>query len=77
MMDRAEGYSEGGQIANDTSKVDPDSEHAQYDDLVLRDDLEFSYTGNNSGDKLGDESLDDEEQDMIDEIMKERKKRPA
>lgn len=69
MMDRAEGYSEGGKVANDTETVNPDSEPSQYDDLVLRDDLEFSYTGENSGDELGE--------DMVDEIMKARKKRPA
>jgi hypothetical protein len=76
IMSRAKGYSEGGKVANDTKKVDPDNMEAQYDDLVKRDDLEFSYTGKNSGDEEGNAALDSEDEDMIDEIMSERKRKP-
>lgn len=64
--------SKGGQVANDTSPI-TDSKPAQYDDLVLRDDLESSYTGANSGDYLGNEQLDKDEHDIISRIMKKRK----
>lgn len=70
-------YSEGGQVANDVGEgQEADKMPNQFDDLVLRDELEFSYTGDNSGDHLGDESLDDEEEELVDGIMRKRKKLP-
>lgn len=62
--------SEGGMIANGGDTNDADQEPAQFDDLALRDDLESSYTGANSGDMDGaPEGLSDDEQ-MIERIMK-------
>lgn len=69
-------FSEGGKVANDTSPITDDMP-AQYDDLVLRDDLESSYTGENSGDELGNEALDEEEEDLIAKIMKSRSKKDS
>ena len=69
-------YSEGGRVANDDEPI-ADSEEAQYDVLPEEDDLEFNYTGANSGDEDGGLSEDD----MVDRIMMKRKKdrmpRPA
>jgi len=59
--------SKGGMVANETKPM-VDSKEAEYDDLVLRDDLDFSYTGKNSGDELGE--------DMISRVRR-RRQRPA
>lgn len=67
-------YSKGGKVANDTPPM-VDSEKADYDDLALRDDLEFDYTGENSGDELGNEKLDEDDRDLVAAIMKSRKKK--
>lgn len=67
-------YSEGGQVANDTSP-EADSKPNEFDDLVLRDDLEDHYTGENSGDELGNEELDSEDEDIISRIMRSRMKK--
>jgi len=68
------GYSEGGQVANDDSIVAPLEEN-QFDDLVLRDDLEQHYTPENSGDLIGNQTLEDEMQDIVSRVMKSRSKR--
>ncbi len=76
MMSRAEGYSEGGQVANDVGTgEEADKEPNQFDDLVKDDDLEEHYTGKNSGDEVGNEEHDEEDEDMVDSIMKSRKKK--
>lgn len=67
-------YSEGGQIAND-SKVLADFMDAQYDVLPKEDDLESSYTGENSGDEIGNEQEDMDRKDIISRIMKSRSKK--
>lgn len=46
------GYSKGGEVANDSDPI-ADEMPAEFDDLVLRDDLEEHYTAKNSGDKKG------------------------
>lgn len=71
--------SEGGKVANEDhgpheSKL-ADFDPNEFDDLTLRDDLEEHYTGANSGDKLGNEQLDHDEDDMISRIMKSRTKK--
>ncbi len=71
IMKKMKGYSEGGRVANDTQI---DLGPAEYDDLVLRDDLDFSYTGANSGDEIGDAQEDQDRRDMVAWIMKKRKK---
>lgn len=67
-------YSKGGMVANDTPPI-ADSEEADYDDLALRDDLESSYTGANSGDELGDAQEDEDRHDIVSRIMKSRAKK--
>lgn len=76
MVDRimSHQYSKGGEVANDTAPV-ADSESAEYDDLVKDDDLEFSETGANSGDEIGDAAEDEDEKDMVSRIMKSRSKK--
>lgn len=64
-------YSEGGRVANDTP-ITAGFESNNFDDLVKRDDLEFSYTGKNSGDELGDKAEDHDRHDMVDRIMMKR-----
>jgi hypothetical protein len=63
--------SRGGKVANETEDL-VDFAPNQFDDLVLRDDLEQSYTGANSGDHLGNMAEDERERDMIAKIMKSR-----
>jgi hypothetical protein len=67
-------YSEGGQVANDDMPV-ADSEENQFDDMPKDDDMEFCYTGANSGDEVGDEQEDEDEHDMVSRIMKSRLKK--
>lgn len=62
----------GGRVANDTQPM-ADDEPAEYDDLVLRDDLESSYTGKNSGDYLSDEQEDMDRKDIVSRVMRSRK----
>lgn len=52
--------SKGGQVANDVGEgQEADKKPNEFDDLVLRDDLEFSDSGANSGDEDGGPSKDD------------------
>ncbi len=44
----------------------------EFDDLELRDDLEFSETGANSGDELGNEKQDDDRKSATARIMRQR-----
>lgn len=67
--------SKGGQVANQEhgykdSKL-ADFDENEFDDLVLRDDLESEYDAENSGDELG---MDDDE-DMVSRVMRSRKKK--
>ena len=77
IMHKRKMYSEGGMVANDVGVAEADKLPAEYDDLVLRDELEDAYTGANSGDEDGSTVKDD----PIDRIMMKRKKdkmpRPA
>lgn len=77
LVDRvmAKRMSKGGMVANDTTDNMADDKEAQYDDLVLRDDLDFSYTGENSGDELGNAEMDENDRDLINRIMRSRAKR--
>ncbi len=69
-------YSRGGQVANDVGVAEADEEPAEYDDLVLRDDLDGSQPEDSN--EHGDSAVSD---DLIDRIMlkkkKERMPRPA
>lgn len=78
MSKRAGMYSEGGKVANQNSgesSSDPNemakSDPNEFDDLALRDDLDFSYSGENSGDEDGSE-LNQEDDDMVGRIMRKR-----
>ncbi len=69
-------YSKGGMVANDVGTgQEADKLPNQFDDLVLRDDLESSYTGANSGDELGNAQEDEDRRDIVAMIMKSRKKK--
>ncbi len=63
-------YSQGGKVAN---KQGPgvDALPNEFDDLALRDNLESSYTGANSGDEDGDSSLFE---DAVSKVMLKRRK---
>jgi hypothetical protein len=66
--------SEGGRVANQEHGPN-DSRLAgfsrnEFDDLVLRDDLEQSYTGENSGDELGNAQEDEDRRDLVSQIMR-------
>lgn len=68
-------YSKGGMVANDVGVAEADRETDEYDDLVLRDDLDFEYDDKNSGDDLGSEAEDERRKDMVDRIMRSRAKK--
>lgn len=78
-------YSEGGMIANggdDDPEKMAGSKPNNFDDLALRDDLEFSYTGENSGDMLGNDQEDKDRDDIVARAYaswkkKDRNPRPA
>lgn len=77
MVDRimVKRMSKGGMVANDTTGDMADSKEAQYDDLVLRDDMGSSDTGANSGDELGNAEMDENDRDLISRIMRSRAKK--
>lgn len=73
-------YSEGGRVANqehgpnnnDLAGFAPN----EFDDLVLRDDLESTYgDDDNSGDDLGNAQEDHDREDIVSRIMRSRKKK--
>lgn len=78
IMKKREGmYSEGGMIANggqDDLDNMADGRANEFDDLALRDDLEFGYNGKNSGDERGDEQEDHDREDIVARIMRSRAK---
>jgi hypothetical protein len=81
LVDRimAKRMSEGGKVANeDHGPMDSrlsGFDQNEFDDLALRDDLEFSYNGANSGDEKGDTQEDDDRKDIVARIMKSRGKK--
>jgi hypothetical protein len=78
MKQRQMHYSEGGKVANSgEGKLDEmaDGKPNNFDDLSMRDDLEFSYTGANSGDEDGNEGEDARRADIISRIMASRRKK--
>lgn len=66
------GYSEGGMVANQDEPI-ADFMPNEFDDLHLRDELKFNYTGKNSGDEDGSD-LNQEKSGLVDRIMKRRKR---
>lgn len=72
-------YSEGGKIANggeDDLERMADGRPNNFDDLALRDDLEFNYTADNSGDELSDKQEDHDRADMVARILKQKRMKP-
>lgn len=73
--------SRGGIVSNEESGESTDeptmakSDGNEFDDLALRDDLESSYTGENSGDEMGDSVESDDRKDIISRILKSRSKK--
>ena len=69
-------YSKGGEVANDVGVAEADESPAEYDDLVLRDDLDGSQPVDSN--EHGDADVSD---DPVDRIMLKKKKdklpRPA
>lgn len=61
-------YSQGGMVANDTPPI-ADSMPNEFDDLVLRDDLEDT---SDAGNEIGGPA---EDTDVVSKIMSSRKKR--
>lgn len=73
LVRRKQLLSQGGMIAN---KKGPgvDGLPNEFDDLALRDGLEFSYSGANSGDEDGGSENDSRLQDMVARVMLKRRK---
>lgn len=78
MKQRQMMYSKGGMVANggedDLNKM-ADSRPNEFDDLALRDDMEYSYTGANSGDELDDARESADRADIVSRIMNSRRKK--
>ncbi len=68
--------SKGGMVANEDHGPMDDRlagfDQNEFDDLSLRDDLEFHDTGANSGDEIGDKQEDEDRRDIVSRIMKSR-----
>ena len=62
-------FSKGGMVANE-AKSNRDT-----DFLATDDDLEFNYTGKNSGDELSSPGEDDRRKDVVSKAMARRKKK--
>ena len=74
MIDRimAKHYSMGGRVANDTDPL-ADTLPNEFDDLVLRDNLESTYgDDNNSGDASGNAQEMEDRRDIVARIMRQR-----
>lgn len=71
-------YASGGEVSNDTGDgMDADAMENQFDYLVEHGDEQgdADYTGADSGDEVGNESLDKDDDDLVGSIMKSRKKK--
>jgi hypothetical protein len=76
IMGKRKKMSEGGMVANggdDDLETMADGKPNNFDDLALRDDLESSYTGANSGDERGNAQEDMDRRDAVSRIMRQRK----
>lgn len=69
----AKRMSQGGRVANETEPV-ADFLPNEFDDLVLRDGLSFSYTGANSGDHLGHDDEEKRHNERVALVMMKRRK---
>lgn len=73
IMSKRQKMSEGGVVANQTT-VEADELPAEFDDLVLDDNLEANYVGD---EELGSAQEDSDRTDMISRIMRQRKMRQS
>jgi hypothetical protein len=77
MAMRQQTFSEGGRVANEDHGPDDDRlagfTDNEFDDLALRDDLESEYTGANSGDEVGNDRTDSDQEDDVARIMRTRR----
>jgi hypothetical protein len=67
--------SKGGMVANegeDELSDMADGKPNEFDDLSMRDYLEFSDTGASAGDELGDAQEDEDRSDIVAKIMRQR-----
>lgn len=75
IMHKRKEYAMGGEVANDVGVSEADKLPAEFDDLVLDDNLEDD---SGAGNEIGDERVSD---DPVDRIMMKKKKdrmpRPA
>lgn len=76
MKQRQMHYSKGGQVANAVPRIGGSGDN-NFDDLYLRDDdmEDADYTGENSGDEVGNEGEDERRHDIVSRIMKSRNKK--
>lgn len=74
MSQRQKMFSKGGRVANQDS-IEAGFSPNEFDDLHLRDELESSYTGANSGDELSSDGEDERRRDMVSRIMASRRKK--
>lgn len=77
MAQKQKRFSEGGKVANDTEDHELKYETPnEFDDLVLRDDLESTYgEDNNAGDENDSEGENERRSDIVSKIMASRKKK--
>lgn len=77
IMSKRQNMSEGGKVANGSMTDDSQAgfKPNEFDDLVLRDDLEGGYTAANSGDEIGNAREDEDRADIVSRIMHQRKMR--
>ncbi len=65
-------YSKGGQVANDVGIAEADEKPAEYDDLVLDDNLEDD---SGAGNEHGDAAQHERDMDVVAKIISSRKKK--
>lgn len=77
MKKRKPAFSEGGMVANSDHGEDDEDlagfSPNEFDDLALRDELESSYTSENSGDETGDSQETKDREDEVARIMRMRR----
>lgn len=75
----AKRMAEGGMVNDESDRAD--SKSADFDELDQEPVTEFSYTGANSGDELGNAQEEEDRRDIVARVMRKRMKqsnpRPA
>lgn len=74
LVDRImKGFAKGGEVKAEEPTAD--FEDNDFDVMPLEDTSDADYTGENSGDELGNDQEDDDRRDIVVRIMKSRKKK--